>query len=161
MIARGPDGYVSDPVLREGVGAAREVVEVCPVSGLATPAPRSAEGGFDAVVPGQAVVEVEGKVIFLCFGGHIHELEEQLAAEGGNGDPIKPTSPPTATTTTGYRTNLLMRIAFPESRRESVSEKDGHDLGKNVQDWFVDSSYGAMTLLTTVTPILVLPRTEA
>ncbi len=161
VIAKDADGFVSDPVLREGVGNARAVVEVCPVSGITSAAPRNAAGEFDAVPPQQAVVEAGGKYVFLCTGGHIHALEEQLAAEGGNGGPVKPTSPPTATQSTGYKTNLLMRIAFPETRKESVSEKDGYDLGKNVQDWFVDTSYGAMTFMTTVTPILIMPRTEA
>ena len=161
VIAKGGDGFLSDPVLREGVGNAREVVEVCPVSGIESPGPRNAAGEFDVVVPQQPVVEAGGKFIFLCSGGHIHALEEQLAAEGGNGGPSKPTSPPAMTGSTGYKTNLLMRIAFPETRKESISEKDGHDLGKNVQEWFVDSSYGAMTFFTTVTPIIVLPRSEA
>ena len=161
VIGKDADGFGTGRELRAGVGAAREVIEVCPVSGIETPAPRHADGGFDAVAPQQVVVEAEGKFIFLCSGGHIHALEEQLAAEGGNGGPIKPTSPPSATQSTGYKTHLLMRIAFPETRKESLSEKDGHDLGKNVQDWFLDSSFGAMTFLTTVTPIIVLPRSEA
>jgi hypothetical protein len=54
-----------------------------------------------------------------------------------------------------------MRVAFPESLKGSVREKEGHDLGKNVQDWFVESSYGAMNFMTTVTPLVVLPRSEA
>ena len=161
VIAKGADGFVSGRELREGVGNSREVVEVCPVSGIETPASRNTDGGFDAVAPRQPVVEAGGKYVFLCSGGHILALEDQLAAEGGNGGPIKPTNPPSATQSTGYKTHLLMRIAFPETRRESISEKDGHDLGKNVQDWFVDSSFGAMTFLTTVTPIIVLPRSEA
>ena len=161
VIGKDADGFVSGRELRAGVGAPREVIEVCPVSGIETPAPRNADGGFDAVAPQQPVVEAEGKFIFLCSGGHIQAIEEQLAAEGGNGGPIKPTSPPSATQSTGYKSHLLMRIAFPETRRESISEKEGHDLGKAVQDWFVDSSFGAMTFLTTVTPLIVLPRSEA
>ncbi|MFM7100192.1 MAG: PKD domain-containing protein, partial [Verrucomicrobiota bacterium] len=80
---------------------------------------------------------------------------------GGNGGPSKPTNPPTATQGTGYKSHLLMRVAFPEARRGSVTEVEGYTLGKNVQDWFADSSFGAMSFLTTVTPLIVLPRTEA
>ncbi len=140
----------------------RDTVETCPISGLSTVVPKADDGGFAPVGSEQIVVEAGGKFHFLCTGGHIHAFEEELIArEGGNGGPTQPTSPPTATQSTGYKSHLLMRIAFPEALKGSVTEKEGHDLGKNVQDWLLDSSYGAMTFATTVTPLLILPRTEA
>jgi hypothetical protein len=139
----------------------RDTVETCPVSGQSTVAPKSADGGLAPVSSEQVVVEAGGQFHFLCSGGHIHAFEEDLIArEGGNGGPTQPTSPPAATQSTGYKSHLLMRIAFPEALKGSVTEKDGYDLGKNVQDWFLDTSYGAMTFATTVTPLLILPRTE-
>jgi hypothetical protein len=139
----------------------RDTVETCPVSGQSTVAPKSADGGLAPVSSEQVVVEAAGQFHFLCTGGHIHAFEEDLIArEGGNGGPTQPTSPPAATQSTGYKSHLLMRVAFPEALKGSVTEKEGYDLGKNVQDWFLDTSYGAMTFATTVTPLLILPRTE-
>jgi hypothetical protein len=140
----------------------RDTVETCPISGLSTTAPQAADGGSAPVSSEQVVVEAGGQFHYLCSGGHILAFEEDLLArEGGNGGPTQPTSPPAATHSTGYKSNLLMRVAFPEALLGSVTEKEGHDLAKNVQDWFLDSSYGVMTFATTVTPLLILPRTEA
>ena len=140
----------------------RDTVETCPISGQSTVAPKAADGSFAPVSSEQVVVEAGGQFHFLCSGGHIHAFEEDLIArEGGNGGPMQPTSPPAATQSTGYKSHLLMRVAFPEALKGSVTEKEGYDLGKNVQDWFLDTSYGAMTFATTVTPLLILPRTEA
>ena len=140
---------------------ARDAVETCPVSGQSTVAPKAADGSLAPVSSEQIVVEAGGQFHFLCSGGHIHIFEEDLIArEGGNGGPTLPTSPPAATQSTGYKSHLLMRVAFPEALKGSVTEKEGYDLGKNVQDWFLDTSFGAMTFETTVTPLLILPRTE-
>ncbi|MCE9518781.1 MAG: PKD domain-containing protein, partial [Verrucomicrobia bacterium] len=153
-------GFVSGRELRTSPAPPRDIVETCPVSGKTTVAAKAENGG--AVSSAEVVVEAGGQFHFLCSGGHIVTFEDQLVArEGGNGGPAMPTSPPTATQSTGYKTNLLMRVAFPEARKGSVTEKEGHDLGKTVQDWFLDTSYGAMTFMTTVTPLLILPRSEA
>ena len=150
-------GFSADAALREQA-AAKPLVDVCPISGIESPlpennAPISAE---------QPVIEAEGKFQFLCSGGHIHEYRDSLVArEGANGGPAKASNLPTATQATGFKSHLLMRVAFPEVRKESVSEKEGYQLGKDVEDWFVDSSFGKLTFITTVTPCLILPRTEA
>ena len=150
-------GFSADAALREHA-AAKPLVDVCPISGIESPlpennAPISAE---------QPVIEAEGKFQFLCSGGHIHAYRDSLVArEGANGGPAKASNLPTATQATGFKSHLLMRIAFPEVRKESVSEKEGYQLGKDVEDWFVDSSFGKLTFITTVTPILILPHTEA
>ncbi len=153
-------GFTDGRALSTSPAPAREIVETCPVSGQSTASATTETGG--AVTPKEIVVEAGGQFHFLCSGGHILGFEEQLIArEGGNGGPVMPTSPPSATLSTGYKTHLLMRVAFPEALRGSVTEKEGHDLGKNVQDWFIDNSYGAMTFMTTVSPLIVLPRSEA
>ncbi|MCX6857322.1 MAG: PKD domain-containing protein, partial [Verrucomicrobia bacterium] len=54
-----------------------------------------------------------------------------------------------------------MRVAFLETMKPGLSEREGYELGKNIQDWMLDVSSGRMTFATTVTPTLVLPRTEA
>ena len=150
-------GFSADRFLREQAGA-KPLEDVCPVSGLSTPLPESSA----PVTPEQPVVEAGGKFQFLCSGGHIHAYRDELIArEGANGGPAKPTNLPTATQATGFKSNLLMRVAFPEARKESVSEKEGYQLGKDVEDWMVDSSFGKLSFITTVTPLLILPRTEA
>lgn len=138
----------------------RDVVETCPISGQITEV--AATENTIAVTEAEVVVEASGQFHYLCRGGHIVEFEEKLISrEGGNGGPSMPTSPPTATQSTGYKTHLLMRVAFPEALKGSISEKEGHELGKNVQDWFLNSSYGSLSFMTTVTPLIVLPRSEA
>ena len=151
-------GFTLERELETAPVAPHDLVETCPVSGDVTE--KSADSA--AVTEDKIVVEAGGQFHFLCSGGHISAFEDLLTArEGGNGGPVLPTSPPPATQATGYKTHLLMRIAFPEVLKGSVTEKEGHDLGKNVQDWFSNSSYGAITFMTTVTPLIVLPRSEA
>ncbi len=150
-------GFSAEISLREQA-AAKPLVDVCPVSGIESPLPENNA----PVSADQPVIEAEGKFQFLCTGGHIHAYRDSLVArEGANGGPAKASNLPTATQATGFKSHLLMRVAFPEVRKESVSEKEGYQLGKDVEDWFVDSSFGKLTFITTVTPILILPRTEA
>ncbi|MEK0449172.1 MAG: hypothetical protein RL088_1440 [Verrucomicrobiota bacterium] len=157
VMLRDSAGFSSDRVLMEQ-GRPKPLVDTCPISGVSTPLPESSE----PVSNDQPVVEAQGSFQFLCSGGHIHAFRESLVArEGGNGGPIKPSNLPAATQSTGFKSNLLMRVAFPETNKESISEKEGYQLGKDVEDWFVDSSYGRLSFITTVTPILILPRTEA
>ncbi len=155
-------GYTAGRIIDKSPTPPHGIVETCPVSGKSTVAPK-ADGGVPApVTEEQVVVEAGGEFHFLCSGGHILGFENELVArEGGNGGPTKPTSLPAATQATGYKSHLLMRVAFPEALRGSVTEKEGHDLGKNVQDWFIENSYGAMSFMTTVSPLIVLPRSEA
>ncbi len=155
-------GFVQGHAVLAASAPPHAVVETCPVSGNSTAARKSADGGAAAVTEEQVVVEAGGQFHYLCRGGHIEAFEEGLVVrEGGNGGPVMPTNPPAATQAIGYKTHVLMRVAFPEALRGSVTEKEGHDLGKNVQDWFIENSYGALTFMTTVTPLLVLPRSEA
>ncbi|MEQ1750115.1 MAG: Calx-beta domain-containing protein, partial [Prosthecobacter sp.] len=155
-------GFVQDLIVSESPAPSRSVVETCPVSGQSTPAPKTSPGIFSAVTPNEPVVEAGGQVHYLCSGGHIRVFEDGiLMQEGGNGGPITVLNAPTPTKSTGHRTNLLMRVAFPESMKPSITETEGYELGKNVQDWMLDVSSGRMTFATTVTPVIVLPRTEA
>ncbi len=162
VISLDASGFTTGRIIDHSPQPPHEIVETCPVSGESTEAPK-AEGGVPApVTEEQVVVEAGGQFHFLCSGGHILGFEDELVVrEGGNGGPSKPTTPPAATQGTGYKSHLLMRVAFPEALKGSVTEKEGHDLGKNVQDWFMDNSYGAMSFMTTVSPLIVLPRSEA
>jgi hypothetical protein len=150
-------GFSKGRQLREA-SPPKSLVDVCPVSGNETELPESSA----PIPPEQPVVEAEGKFQFLCSGGHIHAYRDALVArEGGSGGPAKPLNFPSPTQATGYKSHLLMRVAFPEALRGSVTEKEGYKLGADVEDWFVDSSYGKLSFITTVTPLLILPRSEA
>jgi len=160
-------GFSKDPELREGHAPAHNIVETCPISGKSTAPAETASGQPAPVTPEQVVVEAGGQIHYLCAGGHVSAFEGNLVAqEGGNGGPSLPTNPGSETQitgyrSTGYRTNLLMRVAFSDALKGLVTEKEGYELGKGVQDWFLESSYGSLSFLTTVTPLLILPRTEA
>lgn len=155
---RDDKGFVQESELRETPAPERPLVETCPVSGIVTAVSETPV----AVTREQVVVEAGGQFHYLCSGGHIAGFEDEiLLREGANGGPINPTNPPTPTTSTGYRRNLLIRVAFPETLNGLVTEQEGYDLSKSVQDWLLESSYGALTFATTVTPLIIMPRTEA
>jgi hypothetical protein len=155
------EGFSQDLVVTTEPAPEREVVETCPVSGKSTTASREGPGIFTAVAPEQPVVEAAGEFHYLCSGGHIRAFENGLLVqEGGNGGPMQVTSLPVPTKSTGHRTNLLMRVAFPEASAASLTEAEGHALGKGVQDWMLDVSAGRLTFSTTVTPVIILPRPE-
>ena len=154
-------GFSQDPEVTTELPPARAVAETCPVSGKSTPALRVGPGIFAAVTPEQVVVEAAGEFHYLCSGGHIRVFEDGLLVqEGGNGGPMQVTSLPVPTKSTGHRTNLLMRVAFPDTSTAAITEAEGHTLGKNVQDWMLDVSAGRLTFSTTVTPVITLPRPE-
>ena len=54
-----------------------------------------------------------------------------------------------------------MRVAFPETRKDPQTETAAYDMMRQVNDFMVESSYGNIYLLSTITPLLVMPRTEA
>ncbi len=58
------------------------------------------------------------------------------------------------------RSLLYLRLAFPDLRHEPQTEVAAYEMMRQVNDWFVDCSYGRLSMLTTVAPLLVLPRPE-
>ncbi|MCE9612044.1 MAG: PKD domain-containing protein [Chthoniobacter sp.] len=141
--------------------SARPVVETCPVSGKSTVVART-DGALPPISEQTPAVEIEGTIHYLCDGGHIHAIEEQLVAgEGSSGGAAKPTTAITSTQSTGVRSLLYMRVAFPESNRDPQTETAAYDMMRQVNDWFVENSFGNLYLVTTVTPLIILPRTEA
>ncbi len=124
----------------------------CPVSGKLTAAQTE-------ITPETPAVEVGGEIHILCTGGHIHALREELiAAEGGTGGPSKPSSAVPTSWTTGVKSVLYIRITFPEQWTDPQPEKDCYDMMKSVNDFFVENSHGALHLMTTVTPLLTMPK---
>ena len=140
----------------ERVDPRKSVFKTCPVSGRSVEVPASEDGTPPPIDDSTPAVEIAGEIHYLCDGGHIHAL-----AEGGSGGPTKPTTTITTTLSTGVRTVLYMRVAFPETRKEPQTEAAAYEMMRQVNDFMVESSYGNIYLLATVTPLVVLPRTEA
>lgn len=132
--------------------AGQPVFTDCPVSGKAVAA--AAE-----ITPETPAVEMAGEVHYLCTGGHIHALrEDAIAAEGGTGGPSKPTGSVPGGWASGVKSVLYIRVTFPDQSTDPQPEKECYDMMKSVNDFMVENSHGALHLLTTVTPLLMMPR---
>lgn len=108
------------------------------------------------------IVEAGGELHQLCCLGSITQFEGELFGfEGGTGGPVKPFGPIPSTPSTGVRSVLYLRVAFPDVGLEPQTEVSAYDLMRQVNDWFVASSYGNLYLLTTASPLIRLPRSEA
>ena len=141
--------------------ASKTIFDSCPVSGKSTKVAREA-GELPPIGAATPAVEIGSEIHYLCDGGHIHMIEERIVAgEGSSGGPVKPTTSIPSTQSTGVRTLLYMRVSFPESNRDPQTEAAAYDMMRQVNDFFVENSYGHVYLLTTVTPVIVLPRSEA
>jgi len=149
-------GEVPDP--------SKETVETCPVSGLSTAVEREpgvAPPPIDSETP---AIEAGSQIIYLCDGGHIRQfIEETLAAEGSTGGPTSATSalPVTRRNSTGVRRFIYMRVIFPDRFDESQSEKDAWVACRQLDEYYRESSYGKLSFQGAVTPVILLPRTEA
>src|SRR5213075_374913 len=105
-------------------------------------------------------VEAGGEIFHLCKAGHIaafsQRLEQQATAIGQAGSSV-----PSFAWTHGPKTVLIMRVNFPDAPSASISEADAYDLMRAVNDFFVENSFGAMSLSAIVTPLLTLPNPAA
>ncbi len=140
----------------ERLKAGEPVIESCPVSGEETTLPTP------EIPPGTPAVETGGRVLVLCSGGHIHTLNDALTAqEGSTGGPSKPVGDIPASWTTGPKSLLFIRVAFPDRNEDPQSERESYDMLKQVNDFFMENSHNQLYLLSTVTPLITLPKPEA
>ena len=113
---------------------------------------------FDADAP---LVEAGGELYQLCCQGYLAQFEDELVAfEGATGGPVPTLTAVPATNSTGQKSLLYLRLAFPDSLREPQTEAAASNLMSAANDWFLENSYGRLHLLTTVAPLIVLPRPE-
>jgi hypothetical protein len=63
--------------------------------------------------------------------------------------------------THGLKEILLIRVNFPDALEESISEADANEMMSRVNEFFVVNSYGALSLRTTVTPLLPLQKSRS
>jgi hypothetical protein len=178
-IAVGRDMAVSDsPVRVLEVGeqpdvAGREIVDVCPVSGVETPVALTAEAAPPPVTEATPAFETPEQVIYVCSGGHISQMAENYltaeekaywAAQGvelNSGTGTGPAHGPVGTVpggwTTGHRTILYIRAAFADNPVDPQNEQECYNSLKTMNDYIVETSYGRCYFTYAVPPLVVLP----
>ena len=131
-------GEIPDPVLLASAAS------TCPISKQSVAAP--------------VLVQVGKTLRRLCHGGHIASFaEEVLAEEAGLG----PTLAAASAWTQGAKTVLYMRVKFLDDATEPITQAAAAANMLTVSNFFVENSYGTTSLIPTVTPLLLLPRTKA
>ena len=182
-ISVGTDMAVADSTARQlEVGerpqfTGREVVEVCPVSGKSTPVERTDEGSLPAVTAETPAIETAERVIFVCSGGHIERVIEQLGeqeerehwetqgiylnAGAGSGSGPGPVGNIPGGCTTGQRRFLYIRATFPDHLVDPQSEAECYDSLRQMADYVTQTSYGRCYFNYAVAPLVVLPYPES
>ena len=146
-----------------------DVIKTCAVSGISTAVEPDAEGGYPAITE-ETPAALEGYIIrYYCDGGHIVQEAERLldgeftASEsltGGFTLPDGSVSSPT-TSKEGYRTILYMRCIFPDDLKVMQTETEAVTHLADMNDYFHEISYGKLYFVSTITPVILLPRTSA
>lgn len=112
------------------------------------------------VSPEDAVLaDVGDKIVAACGETDFRKLAEQLAGDEGsvygNAGVLLLDS-----WTQGPKRLLFMRVAFPDDPSEPISEDAACSMMNDINTWFLENSYGTTSLITDVTPLLVLPQTK-
>ncbi len=139
-----------------------QVVATCPVSHLTTPVPAPEAAVTDAT----PTVEIGGQITTLCNGTHVQVLEEQyrtlLQASGpGGAGFFYDAYPGTSSNAIGNFRCLYIRITYPDQLKAPNTEDSAATDMRNVSKYYLESSYGRMTTTSTVTPLVVLPHSQA
>ncbi|NJN05471.1 MAG: PKD domain-containing protein, partial [Rhodobacteraceae bacterium] len=157
--------------------AGREVVESCPVSGEATPVERTGQNELPAVTEETPAYETSERIVYVCSGGHIEQVIEQLTGEehrahwesqgiyleagAGTGSGTAPVGAIPGSWTTGHRKFLYIRATFPDHRVDPQSEAECHDMLRQMADYVAQTSYGRCYFTYAVAPLVVLPYPES
>lgn len=159
------DGAVRVLEPGEIIPAGAAVDETCPVSGNTTVVETAAAEPITDETP---TIELEGRLIRLCDGSHVRVLDEQyrltanISAHGGPGGahPIKDSFPGTSSESIGNFKALYIRACYPDRLVAPNTEESAYDDMKNFARFYMESSYGRLSVSTAVTPLLVLPHTR-
>ncbi len=157
--------------------ADREVVEICPVSEKETTVERTAAGELPAVTEETPAFETAERITYVCSGGHIEQIVENLSAEeerehwesmgaylnagAGSGAPTAPFGTIPGSTTTGHRKFLYIRATFPDHRIDPQTEAACHETLRQMADFISQTSYGRCYFTYAVAPLVVLPYPES
>ncbi|WP_395738871.1 Calx-beta domain-containing protein [Prosthecobacter sp.] len=143
--------------------ASKAQVTVCPISGITSAAEDQTS---QAVTEAQAdtVVETPEEVVHLCGGYHRDAYSQQLVyGEGATGGPTSISGPlPAAPTPAlGQLKVLYIPLTFQDTNAVPSTEAASYQVMRDVSNYYLQSSYGKLTTLTTVTPPIKLPKNEA
>lgn len=144
----------------ERIAKGSVVDSTCPVSGRTT---QEVIEENQPVTEETPVVEVGGTLITLCNGSHVTVLEEtylQASGAGGAGN-FKDNYPGTSATAIGNLRCLYIRVTYPDQLKAPNTETSAYSDMRNVSRYYLESSFGRMTETATVTPLIVLPHTQA
>ena len=141
----------------------KKQVTVCPISGIKSV---NEDQTAQPVTTAQAdaVVETPEEVVHLCGGYHRDVYSQQLVqGEGSTGGPTSISGPlPAAPTPAlGQLKVLYIPLTFQDQNAAPSTEAASYQVMRDVSNYYLQSSYGKLTTLTTVTPPIKLPKNEA
>ena len=140
---------------------AKRAVAICPVSGKLSMADEQVGQPITEATP---ALEVYGEIVYLCDGSHTQLYGQTLIqGEGSTGGPMTFTGilPAAPTPSIGNIKVLVIPMTFADQNDTPSTESTLYNLMRNVGDHFARASYGKLTLLSTVTPPVTLPHSEA
>lgn len=112
------------------------------------------------VADGHVWAQFGDRILRLCSRAHLGELNRSLmAAEAdlSRGEIGSTPAPGNPSGSQGTKRVLFLRVVFRDDILEPISESEAVELMKQVNDFYVEASYGKTALLTTVAPLLTLP----
>lgn len=99
------------------------------------------------------------RIVGVCGESHFQKVIRQIAGdaggihgEGGNSS--------YDSWSQGPKRLLYMRAAFPDDPGEPIAEGEANNLMNDVNLWFVENSYDSTSIVSDVTPLLMLPHTK-
>jgi Calx-beta domain/PKD domain len=139
----------------------KPAVAVCPVSGRDSVEEDLIGQPISEATP---AVEAYGEIVYLCDGSHATIYQQTLIhGEGSTGGPVTFTGilPAAPTPSIGNVKVLVIPMTFADQNDTPSTESVLYNLMRNVGDHYAKASYGKLTLLSTVTPPVTLPHSEA
>ncbi len=136
-------------------------VSICPVSGKNS-IPEEDKG--QPITEATPALEAYGEIIYLCDGSHtmIHQ-QTLIYGEGASGGPQTFTGilPAVPTPSIGNIKVLVIPMTFQDQNDTPSTESALYNMMRDVGDHYAKASYGKLTLISTVTPPVTLPHSEA
>ena len=141
--------------------SSKVAVSICPVSGKNS-IPDEDKG--QPITEATPAIEAYGEIIYLCDGSHttIHQ-QTLIYGEGASGGPLTFTGilPAVPTPSIGNIKVLVIPMTFQDQNDTPSTESALYNMMRDVGDHYAKASYGKLTLISTVTPPVTLPHSEA
>lgn len=106
--------------------------------------------------------DIGGEIKHFCGVDHLKWVNDRLvlAESAGSGKGDLAATAANDAWTHGPKNVLYMRVNFPDDLTEPISEARAYDVMDSVNGFYTEGSYDLTSLLTTVTPLLTLPKTK-